>query len=99
MKLIENAPQGGYFQSMRPDLWGSREGICRSREGILGITRGSREGICFRISDITAFSCVREYFHAYGNIFENAPRVNADLSSTDKKVTFSKISGYVWTGP
>ena len=34
-----------------------------------------------------------------GDIFENAPRVDVDIFYTDKKDAFSKISGYVWTGP
>ena len=38
-------------------------------------------------------------FRVDGDNFENAPRVDADLFYTDKKDAFSKISGYVWTGP
>ena len=34
-----------------------------------------------------------------GDIFENAPRADADIFSTDKKDAFSKISGYVWSRP
>ena len=33
------------------------------------------------------------------DIFENAPRVDADIFYTDKKDAFSKLSGYVWTRP
>ena len=34
-----------------------------------------------------------------GDIFEKAPRVDADNFYTDKKVVFSKISGYMSTWP
>ena len=34
-----------------------------------------------------------------GDIFENTPRVDADIFYTDKKDAFSKISRYVWTRP
>ena len=34
-----------------------------------------------------------------GDLFKKAPRVDADIFYTDKKDAFSKISGYVWTGP
>ena len=35
-----------------------------------------------------------------GDIFENAPRVDANLfEKRIKKDAFSKISKYVWTGP
>ena len=34
-----------------------------------------------------------------GDIFENAPRVDADTFYTDKKDAISRISGYVWTRP
>ena len=64
-------------QSMRSDRWGSREGILF---------------ICFRISNITEFSCGRDNL-------ENASHVDTNNSYTDKKDPASKISGYVWTGP
>ena len=38
-------------------------------------------------------------FRVDRDIFENAPRVDADIFYTDKKDAFSKRSGYVWTGP
>ena len=34
-----------------------------------------------------------------GDIFENAPRVDADIFMRIKNDAFSKISGYVWTRP
>ena len=34
-----------------------------------------------------------------GDLFENAPRVDADIFLRINKDAFSKISGYVWTGP
>ena len=34
-----------------------------------------------------------------GDIFENAPRVYADIFIQMKKDVFSKISEYAWTGP
>ena len=34
-----------------------------------------------------------------GDIFENAPRVDADLFYTDKRDAFSGISRYVWMRP
>ena len=34
-----------------------------------------------------------------GDIFENAPRVDADIFYTNKKRCVFKISGYVWTRP
>ena len=33
-----------------------------------------------------------------GDIFENTPRVDADISIWMKKDAFSKVSGYVWRG-
>ena len=33
------------------------------------------------------------------DLFKNAPRVDTDIFYTDKKVSFSKLYGYVWTGP
>ena len=38
-------------------------------------------------------------FRVDGDTFDNAPRVDADLFYTEKKDAFSKIPGYVWTGP
>ena len=34
-----------------------------------------------------------------GNVFENAPRLDADIFYTNKNDAFSKLSGYVWTRP
>ena len=34
-----------------------------------------------------------------GDIFENAPHVDADIFYTDRKDAFSNISGYVWMRP
>ena len=34
-----------------------------------------------------------------GDLFDNVPRVEADTFYADKTDAFSKISGYVWTGP
>ena len=38
-------------------------------------------------------------FRVDRDIFENGPRVDADLFYTDKKDAFLKRSGYVWKGP
>ena len=38
-------------------------------------------------------------FRVDRDIFENGPRVDADLFYRDKKDVFSKTSGYMWTGP
>ena len=56
---------------------------------------GSRQGmlfICFRISNIIAFSCGQGYF-------ETLLVWTGILLHTDEKDAFSKLSGYVWTGP
>ena len=34
-----------------------------------------------------------------GDVFENAPCLDADIFYTDKKDALPKISGYVWTRP
>ena len=64
------------YKSISTDLWGSRKGILL---------------ICFRISNITAYSWGRD-------TFKNAHRVNADIF-IHKKDAFPKISGCVWTRP
>ena len=40
---------------------------------------------------------ISQSFRVDGDIFENAPNVDADLFQTDKKDAFSKRSGYAWT--
>ena len=46
------------------------------------------------------FACSRlQCFCVDEDLFENAPRVDADIFYTDKEDAFSKLSGYVWTGP
>ena len=44
---------------------------------------------------------MQQRLHVDGDIFENAPRVDADilLAIWIKKDAFSKISGYMWTRP
>ena len=70
---------------MRSDLWDQTRAFWGSREEH---ARASVFG--FRIS---------QRYRADGNVLGNAPRVDADLFSTDKEDAFSKISEYVWTGP
>ena len=51
------------------------------------------------MADIGRFR-ISQRFRVDGDIFENAPRVDADLFLIRiKKDAFSKISGYVWTWP
>ena len=63
----------------------------------LGITQGHFDCLLSFVKVRTEeFEC-SGVFVWRGNIFENAPRVDADIFYTDKKDAFSKISGYVWT--
>ena len=50
----------------------------------------------YRSSNIKV--CLWQRLRVDGDLFENAPRVDADTFCTDKDA-FSKISEYVWTGP
>ena len=42
---------------------------------------------------------MQQRVRADGDIFENTPRVDADIFKRIRKGAFSKISGYVWTWP
>ena len=61
--------------------------------GSLGIRRG-HFACLFSFIEVRAskFVCSR-------GLFENAPRVDAEIFDTDEKICVLKISGYVWTGP
>ena len=79
------------------DVTASIYDVSEHAHGSLGITRGHFNCLfSFIEARISKFCmCLR----LDGDLFENAPRVDADIFYTDKKDAFSKISGYVWTGP
>ena len=73
------------YQSMRTDLWGSSKGILIVCFLLLKFEQRSLNGV--------ASSCGRGYFRKRSSCGRES------YGKRIKKDAFSKISGYVWTGP
>ena len=71
----------------------------KNAHGSLGITQGHFDCVfSFVEIRIASFECSSIFVD--GDIFENAPRVDADIFLIRiKKDAFSKITGYVWKRP